>query len=1077
MDVGSLVTRLMMDANQFDSTINKSQKEIAAFKSKVEGVGRGVGSVFNGIAGTALKLVPAIAAGTTALGAFNKILKSSGSLADSFDKISLQVGSSIDYIASRAADINFHNAIDGLKESLKIAGQLADVLDRIGTTDTYKAYEDEVLNKLLDRQRRAREEYQLKPTKENEAKLNAATDAVRKQQIKVNNTFAEQLKNQNDKIGTLKYDIAKNAGFINDKRATQIAEILAKDQKRLEMSQARYNKFNNKKFKNPDLFKAESGVNILKNYSWEELNATKYLKKEFIPYFEKVTGLKATKRNYEEQRRFIPISNLEGLEEGGITELTKAFTEREKLIAGNEAANAQIAREQRKSNDKVDKNNTKVNTKLTNTNETLEEINKNFEGAKALLSLQLSEGNLDKESYLKELLKTTNNYIDKLYDPLYANLEGVKDLRSAAISAKEGIIKQLSNLNKSRGETKLGNANFNLINSNLYRQLERLIVSQLGSYFNGREEEALISEGKRNSIEYDIIKAKVGDDVSDLIKDVVDLNKSEMLNYGDVLATILENDELILDKKKASALFQEAFGNQREILSSQVYDFLNAVRIMSSLPEEMAEEFRKLWVDLAKNPEEVYNLPAAKDPDIVNTASTVALESIPDAFKFVSDKRPISDIQNTRVGAMLNLNVSLDDLDNFYKQNSPIQNIDDLKNTLSAFKDFNRLNDLDFFNNLDSKLTEIDKSLQSRVKKLKHTLLQLIDAKNFYEKQLKTGKLITIDENGKEVVGRDLTEEEKTKLQNEVKAINNGVPDFKKYIDELESSQLATQKLIQISQVFGIKQKEIKEGFDNFRSISSSIGEITSAFSDLDGKVGDFAKTLGALNNFANVIANLVEKLKLLSEAQKAAKIAAEATGVAINGETAATTTNTAATAANSAAKTTSTTANNTSATSTTTDTTAKTTNTAATIANTAATTTDTAVSTAKTAANVGEAASEGTKQASKLPFPANIGAIAAVLAAVGGAAATISSLSRKKYATGGIVTGPGSSFSDSIPISVSNGEMILNKSQQKNLFDLLNYGGGSSRGGGSSEVNFKILGENLVGSINNRNKGRNKIL
>lgn len=1063
MDVGSLVTRLLMDANQFDSTINKSQKEIAAFKSKVEGVGRGVNSVFNGITGTALKLVPAIAAGTTALGAFNKILKSSGSLSDSFDKIALQVGSSIDYIATRAAELDFHNAIDGLKESLKIAGQLADVLDRIGTTDTYKAYEDEVLNKLLDRQRRAREEYQLNPTKENEAKLNAATDAVRKQQIKVNNKFAEQLKNQNDKIGTLKYGIADKAGFAFDKRAIQIAEILAKDQNLLEISQARYKKFNDKKFKNPDLFIAKSGINILKDFSWEEINAKKYLKKEFIPFFEKTTGLKFTKHNYEEQKRFIPISNLEGLEKGGdLTELTKAFTERERLVAGNEAANAQIAREQRKSNNKVDRNNTKVNTKLTNTNETLEEINKKFEDAKALLSLQNKEGYLDKESYLKELLKTTDSYIDKLYDPLYANLEGVKELRSAAISAKDGILKQLKDLNKPRGGFNFGNTNFNLVNSNLYRQLERLMVSQLGSFYNGREGVALISEGKRSSIGYDIVKAKEGDYVLDLINDIIDLNKSEMLNYGNVLATILENDELI-SGKKASYIFQEAFEDQQEIYSGQVYDFLNAVRIMSSLPEEMAEEFRKLWTDLAKYPEKVYSLPTAQDPSIINTASVVALKSIPDAFKFVSDKRPINDIQNTRVDAMLNLNASLNDLDNFYKQNSPIQNIEDLKNTLSAFKDFNRLNDLDFFNNLDSKLTEIDKSLQSRIKKLKQDLLQLLDEKNNLEKQLKIGKLITTDEKGKEIVGRDLTEEEKTKLQNEAKAINGRIPSFKKYINELEEAQVAEQGLVQISQVFSIKQKEIKEKFDDFRSVTSSIGEITNAFSDLDGKVGEFAKTLGALNNFANIIANLVEKLELLNKAKKASAIADNVMAASTTASTAAILTNTAASGANAASNT---------------------------VASTALTETAVAASTAAgglfaaaaaaaaaTAANVGEAASEGTKQASKLPFPANIAAIAAVLAAIGGAAATISSLSRKKYATGGIVTGPGSSFSDSIPISVSNGEMILNKSQQKNLFDLLNYGGGSSRGGGSSEVNFKILGENLVGSINNRNKGRNKIL
>lgn len=1088
MDVGSLVTRLIMDATNFDSTINRSQREINAFRVRAENVGRGVNSVFNGISGAALKLVPAIAAGTTALGAFNKVLKSSGSLSDSFDKIALQVGSSIDYIASRAAELDFHNAIDGLKESLKIAGQLADVLDRIGTTDTYKAYEDEVLNKLLDRERRAREDYQLNPTKENKAKLNAATNAVIEQQTKVNNKHYEQLKNQNDKIGTLKYSIANKAGFANDKRATQIAEILAKDQRLLDMSQDRYKKFNNKMFKNSELFMARSGVNILSDYSWEDLNAKEILKKEFKSFFEKATGLKFTKHNYEEQRRFITISNLEGLEEGGdLTELTNAFTERERLIANNEAANAQIAREQRKSNDKIDKNNNKVNTKLTNTNETLEEINKKFSDAKDLLLLQKNEGYLDKESYLKELLKTTDNYIAKLYDPIYANVEGIKDLRSAAISSAKDIENQLKNLNKPRVGFNFGNSNFNLINSNLYRQLEKLITLQLGYDDNkkeeyGSEDVAKYSANSRALYSKLILNGDDGTNFSNVLGHITDINKKILLNYEKVLATIIDNDKdlrfLGLSPGEGlSTIFDRAFGgsNSRagtakdEIPSDSVYEFLRFVRIMSALPSDMVNTFKEEWIRLNKNPE----LFISKGYD---SALPLALKSVPDASKYINTElSPISEIQNTRKKAGEELGVSREDLDSYYKQSAPILDTKDLVEKIDAFKSFNNLSDLDFFNN--SNLESIDKELQTKLSAFKILMKNLLDGRKNLEDELKRNTKIEYDENGKEIGERDLTEDEINDLNNQINGIDFANKTYRSYIDKLERAQIDTQKLIQISQVFNIKQKEIKENFDNFRSISSSIGEITNAFSDLDGKVGEFARTLNALNNFANIVANLVEKLELLKEAQKAAKIAAEATGVAINGETTATTTNTAATAANSAAKTTSATTNDTSATSTTTDTTAKTTNTAATIANTAATTTDTAVSTAKTAANVGEAASEGTKQASKLPFPANIGAIAAVLAAIGGAAATISSLSRKKYATGGIVTGPGSSFSDSIPISVSNGEMILNKSQQRNLFDLLNYGGGSSRGGGTSEVNFKILGENLVGSINNRNKGRNKIL
>lgn len=1028
-----------MDAGQFDSTINKSQKEIAAFKAKAESVGNGVNKVFSGVAGTALKLVPAIAAGATALGAFNKILKTSGSLADSFDKVSLQIGAAIDYIAERAADLNFNNAIDGLKESIKLAGDLADILDSIGTLNTYKNFDVATLRKFEAIQKKARVNYELNPNKESKAALDAATTALKRQQAKVTESYDSVIKEEKNKLENYKKTVAKKAGFQDDPLAIWAVGNLASNSRNLAMSQERYKKFNSKTFKIKGTNAAPSqlrynsyrsaeisGLDILKSYDWARLIKSDLLP-IFKPFFEKATGQKLTEQNYEKQRRFIPISNLEGLKNGEDDDTidVTAVTDQMTTIAGLEAdkisAEYQSLMDEKRARDKTDRNNNKVNTKLTNTNETLEEINKKFEDAKALLSLQNKEGYLDKESYLKELLRTTDSYIDKLYDPLYANVEGIEDLRSAVISEKEGIIKQLKDLNKVRKETRFGNTDFNLINSNLYRQLERLIVSQLGSYLNGREVEALISDGKRNSIGYDIIKAKEGDDVSDLIKDQVDLNKSETLNYGNVLATILENDELI-SGKKASYIFQKAFENQLEVLSSQVYDFLNAVRIMSSLPEEMAEEFRKIWTDLAKHPEKLTDPSTSKDPGIVNTASTVALKSIPDASKFVDDKRPISDVQDARISAVINLDISLDDLDNFYKQNSPIQNVDDFKNVISAFKDFNRLNDLDFFNNLDSRLAEIDKSLQNRTKKLRQNLLRLIDEKKFYEKQLSTGKLITIDEEtGKEVVGRDLTEEEKNKLQNEVKTIDNILPDFKRYINELDEARLAEQRLVQISQVFGIKQKEIKEKFDDFRSVTSSIGEVTNAFSAMDNQVGEFAKTLDAFNNFVNIIANLVEKFKLLNEAKKAYDTAAAANIVSTNAETAATS--------------------------------------------------------AKTAADVGETAAEGSKQASKLPFPANIAAIAAVLAAVGGAAATISSLSRKKYATGGIVTGPGSSFSDSIPISVSNGEMILNKSQQKNLFDLLNYGSGSVRGGGTSEVNFKILGENLVGSINNRNKGRNKIL
>lgn len=1082
-----------MDAYQFDSTIKKSQKEISAFKSKAEGVGKKVKSVFNDVSGTATKLVPAIAACTTAIGAFNKILKTSGSLADSFDKISLQIGASIDYMAERAAELNFNNAIEGLKESIKLAGDLAEKLDKIGTLNTFKNLDIATLRRLEAEQKRARVNYDLNSNKETKAALDATTAALKRQQARVNNSYDKIINEEKGVLENYKKTVAKKAGFKDDPLAESIAENLARNEKNLDMSQERYKKFENKKFKTNTKISSSptnysyggktgfvklTGLDILKTYDWNKLINSPLLK-DFKPFYEATTGQKLTEKGYEKQRRFILVSDIEGLgeDEIDITAITNKAADIEDLEADKISSEYQIKMDEKKARDKTDRNSNKVNTKLTNTNETLEEINKKFEDAKALLSLQLSEGNLDKESYLKELLKTTNNYIDKLYDPLYANLEGVKELRSAAISAKDDITKQLKDLNKPREKFNFGNTNFNLINSDLYRQLEKLITLQLGS--SGSMDEAEWSANHRsvytNALLYDN-----GTNTDKLIRHIIDINKPISLNYEKVLATIANNDKGgrflgLSSTEDLSTIFNRAFGGSRagksddKITSDSVYEFLKFVRIISALPSDMVSTFKEEWIKLNNKPE----LYISKGYD---SALPLALKSVPGAYNYIDTEfSPIKEVQDIREKAREKLGVSRKDLNDYYRQGAPILDTKDLAEKIDAFKSFNNLSDLDFFNN--SNLESIDKELQTKLNDFKILMKNRLDLKKDLEDELNRGTKIEYDENGKKIGERDLTDAEVNDISSQIEGIDLATKAYKSYIDKLERAQVSTQKLIQISQVFSIKQKEIKEGFDNFRSISNSIGEITGAFSDLDGKVGEFAKTLGALNNFANIIANLVEKLKLLSEAQKAAKIAAEATGVAINGETAATNTNTAITAANSAAKTTSATANNTSATSTTTDTTAKTTNTAATIANTAATTTDTAVSTAKTAANVGEAASEGTKQASKLPFPANIGAIAAVLAAVGGAAATIASLSRKKYATGGIVTGPGSSFSDSIPISVSNGEMILNKSQQKNLFDLLNYGGGSSRGGGSSEVNFKILGENLVGSINNRNKGRNKIL
>lgn len=71
------------------------------------------------------------------------------------------------------------------------------------------------------------------------------------------------------------------------------------------------------------------------------------------------------------------------------------------------------------------------------------------------------------------------------------------------------------------------------------------------------------------------------------------------------------------------------------------------------------------------------------------------------------------------------------------------------------------------------------------------------------------------------------------------------------------------------------------------------------------------------------------------------------------------------------------------------------------------------------------------------------------------------------KFATGGIVEGQYQT-GDMNLVAVNGGEMILNKNQQGNLFRLIQNG---TIGGQGGDVQFKISGKDLVGTLNNYNK------
>lgn len=113
----------------------------------------------------------------------------------------------------------------------------------------------------------------------------------------------------------------------------------------------------------------------------------------------------------------------------------------------------------------------------------------------------------------------------------------------------------------------------------------------------------------------------------------------------------------------------------------------------------------------------------------------------------------------------------------------------------------------------------------------------------------------------------------------------------------------------------------------------------------------------------------------------------------------------------------------------------------------------------AEIAINTGVALAQGIKQAQSVPFPANIAAIATTVTTIlANVTSAIKTVKSAKFASGGLVTGPGSETSDSIPARLSNGESVMTASATRMFAPALSafnqIGGGvpimSSAGGGA---------------------------
>lgn len=110
-----------------------------------------------------------------------------------------------------------------------------------------------------------------------------------------------------------------------------------------------------------------------------------------------------------------------------------------------------------------------------------------------------------------------------------------------------------------------------------------------------------------------------------------------------------------------------------------------------------------------------------------------------------------------------------------------------------------------------------------------------------------------------------------------------------------------------------------------------------------------------------------------------------------------------------------------------------------------------------------------GTAQAAAVPFPANLISIATIVSSIIG---VFSSL--PKFENGGIVGGH-SYHGDKILSRLNSGELVVNKHDQKRIWDLMNQGTSPSPMGGN--VQFKISGRDLVGVLSTHQKITSRVL
>lgn len=270
---------------------------------------------------------------------------------------------------------------------------------------------------------------------------------------------------------------------------------------------------------------------------------------------------------------------------------------------------------------------------------------------------------------------------------------------------------------------------------------------------------------------------------------------------------------------------------------------------------------------------------------------------------------------------------------------------------------------------------------------------------------------------------------------------NEVLADLNDQMDKVKSLKEAL-KIAEVKEDVKELQKELNKGiYNNIKSIATAADRLHNAFGSLvdtfnDSDSSEFEKIVALLNTMIQITDTLMSTVQTVNDLTRATTALAAAKQAEAGVDTQTTATKVANATIGAAAE-------------------------------QSAAAVTVATSRTEVAANTASAASSAGKSAAKLPFPANLVAITAAIAGVLALFSTI-----PKFANGGIVSGPTMGLMGEYPGASSNPEVIAPLNKLKSMLGLTKVVNNKE----IAEVKFRIDGRDLVGTLNNYQKYKDRI-